>query len=187
MTDAISDAFRAVPRWNFLPDEVVGQVDIDMPLPIGHGVTNSQPSTVARMLEWLEVEPGQKILDVGSGSGWTTALLAHLVGQNGYVIGVERIAELVEVGRENTMRLGIKNVEFHEAGDVYGWPDEAPYDRILVSADARDLPDDLTEQLAPGGIIVIPVAGSIFKIKKDEKNEELIAHEHPGYAFVPLV
>jgi protein-L-isoaspartate(D-aspartate) O-methyltransferase len=186
MMDELTEAFRAVPRWNFLPDNVVGQVDMDAPLPIGHGSTNSQPSTVARMLEWLEVEPGQKILDVGSGSGWTSALLAHLAGQNGYVVAVERVPELVEFGRENADRLGIKHIEFHQAGDTVGWPDEAPYDRILVSADARDLPDDLTEQLAPGGIMVIPVAGSIFKIEKDE-NDELIAYEHPGYAFVPLV
>jgi protein-L-isoaspartate(D-aspartate) O-methyltransferase len=82
--------------------------------------------------------------------------------------------------------LGIKNVEFHKATDTYGRPDEAPYHRILVSADARDLPDDLTEQLAPGGIMVIPVAGSIFKIEKEEDGE-LTAYEYPGYAFVPLV
>jgi protein-L-isoaspartate(D-aspartate) O-methyltransferase len=186
MVDVISEAFRAVPRWDFLPDSVVGQVDVDMPLPIGHGSTNSQPSTVRRMLQWLEVEPGQRILDVGSGSGWTTALLAHLTGQNGYVVAVEKVPDLVEFGQENCDMLGIKNVEFHRATDTYGWPDEAPYQRILVSADARDLPDDLTEQLAPGGIMVIPVAGSIFKIEKEEDGE-LTAYEHPGYAFVPLV
>ncbi len=87
-------AFQAAPRHNFLPPEVTDQTAVDMPLPIGFGQTNSQPSTVALMLDWLQVKPGQKVLDVGSGSGWSTALLSHLTGPKGRVTAVERVPEL---------------------------------------------------------------------------------------------
>ncbi|PIZ63007.1 protein-L-isoaspartate O-methyltransferase [Candidatus Saccharibacteria bacterium CG_4_10_14_0_2_um_filter_52_9] len=186
MDNAIDKAFRAVPRQNFLPEAVVDSVGLDRPLPIGFGQTNSQPTTVAMMLDWLAVEPGQTILDVGSGSGWTTALLAHLTGQAGKVIAVEIVPELVEFGRQNCQRLGIGNVSFYQAGKQYGWPPAGPYDRILVSAASQAVPPELIDQLKPGGRLVIPVQSSILVIDKDTRGN-LEQYEHPGFSFVPLV
>jgi len=111
----IEEAFKAVPRIDFLRPEEKDQHELDVPLPIGSGQTNSQPSTVRQMLLWLDPQPGDKILDVGSGSGWTTALLAHLVGPTGTIYAVERILELVQFGEENCRRMGVHNVLFFEA------------------------------------------------------------------------
>lgn len=185
MTD-IDDAFRANPRANFLPDWVKGSAAIDVALPIGYGSTNSQPSTVAKMLEWLAVEPGQKILDLGSGSGWTSALLAYLTGLHGRVVAVEKIPELVAFGRDNCARLGIQNVAFQQAGSSYGWPPEAPYDRILVSAAASAVPIEILDQLAAPGRLVIPIYSVVMVVDKDASGN-LQQQEYPGFIFVPLV
>lgn len=182
----IDEAFVAVPRQNFLPEDVADMAGYDTPIPIGYGQTNSQPYTVAKMLEWLEVTTGDKILDVGSGSGWTTALLAHLTGRNGKVVAVEIVPELVEMGRNNCRQSGVKNVSFHQAGKTFGWPRGAPYDKILVSASRRDVPQELIDQLGPGGRMVVPNLTSILVIDKDERGK-LETAEHPGFAFVPLI
>src|SRR3990167_1867675 len=108
--DPIEEAFEKVNRKNFVPEELIDSVGLDAPLPIGFGQTISQPTTVKMMLEWLEPQPGDKILDVGSGSGWTSALLAHLVGSKGKVFAVERIPELVDFGRQNSAKLNFRNV-----------------------------------------------------------------------------
>src|SRR6266576_291684 len=145
--DEVAKAFNIVKRSDFLPPDQIGTVDLDDPLPIGFGQTNSQPTTVRLMLEWLEVEPSNKILDVGSGSGWTSALLAYLTGPKGKVYAVEIVPELVNFGRENAEEAGFDNIEFHQAGKGYGLPRFGPYDRILVSAEANELPQELVEQL----------------------------------------
>jgi protein-L-isoaspartate(D-aspartate) O-methyltransferase len=139
------------------------------------------------MLEWLEVEPGDKVLDVGSGSGWTTALLSRLTGMRGRVIGVEKVPELAEFGRRNCDAMKIRNVTFYPAKKhIFGWPPEAPYDKILVSATARSVPHDLVRQLKAGGKMVIPIGSNIVEVEKDISGHiELI--EHNGFAFVPLI
>ncbi len=182
----IDEAFRVVDRRHFVPDDFISHVDRDVPLPLGFGQTISQPTTVRMMLEWLEPEPGNKILDIGSGSGWTTALLAHIVGTKGQVYAVERIPELVKFGKNNNQRLGTKNVHFFKAGKGYGLPKYAPYDRILVSASAQILPTELIDQLKVGGKLVIPVRNDILEITKTGKKDYETA-VHPGFVFVPLV
>lgn len=182
----VEDAFKAIYRQDFLPEEFKGHADHDKPFPIGYGQTNSQPSTVRAMLEWLEIEEGQKVLDVGSGSGWTTALLSRLVGGSGTVYAVELVPELVEMGRQNCENVDIKNAKFHEAGKILGLPEYAPFDRILVSASASRIHNELLEQLAKPGRMVIPVGNTIYEIEKDDSGR-LDKVLHDGYVFVPLI
>ncbi len=134
--DRVQEALRMVSRADFVVPQFREQADVDAPLPIGFGQTISQPTTVRLMVSWLDPMPGDVVLDVGSGSGWTTALLAHIVGPQGTVYAVERIPELVTFGRDNCRRLGFENALFFQAGQEYGLREHAPYSRILVSASA---------------------------------------------------
>lgn len=182
----LEQAFRANPRQNFLPRRYRQLAGNDIPFAIGYGQTNSQPSTVKRMLGWLDVNPGQNVLDVGSGSGWTTALLCYLAGQHGQVTAVELIPQLTRRGQRNCRRLGYTNARFHTAGKIIGWPENAPYDCILVSAGADTLPEELLAQLRRPGRMVIPIRDSIHVIDIDESGR-LSTLRHPGYVFVPLI
>jgi len=182
----VDAAMRAVPRRLFLPAAQREYADLDQPLMIGHGQTSSQPSTVRRMLELLDVQPGHRVLDVGCGSGWTSGLLDWLTGPQGSVIGVELEEELAAWGRSNLEAAGHVDVVIRTATDgVLGWPEDAPYDRILVSAQARELPDELCEQLGEPGVMVVPVAGRMLVVRRTpgaEPSVEATGH----YRFVPL-
>lgn len=182
----IEAAFRAVDRKDFMHENYVVEAYEDYPLPIGHEQTISQPTTVAFMLEKLDPHPGDKVLDVGSGSGWTTALLAHMVDNKGKVTGLERLAALVQFGQENLKKYQFKNAEIRQVGDALGVPGEQ-FDRILVSASATDdMADELLEQLKVGGTLVIPIGETIFVLKKKEGNK-IERQEFPGFMFVSLV
>ncbi|MCW2766775.1 MAG: methyltransferase protein [Nocardioides sp.] len=184
--DAVGAAFEAHPRAGFLPRRHRKSAGFDGPLEIGHGQTNSQPRTVDAMLRLLQVRPGDRILDVGAGSGWTTALLAHLTGPDGEVLGVELEPDLVQFGSDNLARTGQPWASIHAAAPgVLGCPDRAPYDRILVSAEPRELPAPLLDQLAPAGRMVIPVAGTMLLVIGGGDGQATITR-HGGYRFVPL-
>ncbi len=186
MVDAVRAAFDAVPRAGFLPRAARRRAGFDGPLQIGHGQTNSQPRTVAAMLVLLEVRAGDRVLDVGSGSAWTTALLAELTGPTGSVLGVELVPQLVRWGRENLARTAYTWAVVRQADKhVLGWPEGAPYDRILVSADAPSLPHALVEQLAEDGRIVVPVRGTMMLGIRTGSSLETSAHG--SYRFVPLL
>jgi protein-L-isoaspartate(D-aspartate) O-methyltransferase len=148
----IQEAFAAMPREDFLRPSDRRCAAYDGPLAIGAGQTSSQPRTVEAMLRLLDVSPGQRILDVGSGSGWTTALLAHLTGPDGIVLGVELEPDLVAFGSANLARTSQPWASIREATPgVLGAPSGAPWDRILVSASPRSLPPSLVSQLADRG------------------------------------
>lgn len=181
--DPVSAAFAAAPREWFLP--APERAAYDGPIEIGHGQTNSQPRTVEAMLRLLDVRPGDRVLDVGSGSGWTTALLAHLVGPGGSVRGVELEPDLVDLGRDHLARgawpwAGIQGA----TPGVLGDPEGAPYDRILVSAEARSLPTELVAQLGGEARMVLPVAGEMLLI--EQTSGSVRVSRHGRYRFVPL-
>jgi protein-L-isoaspartate(D-aspartate) O-methyltransferase len=182
---AVNAAFEATPRAGFLPRRSRRRARFDGPILIGHGQTNSQPRTVADMLRLLQVRPGDRVLDVGSGSGWSTALLAHLTGPTGSVLGVEIEPDLVAFGSANLVRSNRPWARI-EAADphVLGRPEEAPYDRILVSANALELPEALVGQLAPAGRMVIPVASRMLLVVVTPDGP--VVTEHGDYRFVPL-
>ncbi|XOB46293.1 MAG: protein-L-isoaspartate O-methyltransferase [Candidatus Nealsonbacteria bacterium] len=188
-TPGIIEAFKKIKRIDFMPEDVKDLAEINEALPIGYGQTISQPLVVAFMLEQLGPQKGDKILDIGSGSGWTTALLSHVVGNKGKVIAIEIVSELKEFGEKNVSKYNFVEkgiVEFICADGSKGYEKEAPFDRILASASAQKLPSAWKEQLKIGGRIVTPIGSSIWLyVKKTENDFEEI--EYPGFAFVPLI
>ncbi|MBU4204945.1 protein-L-isoaspartate O-methyltransferase [Patescibacteria group bacterium] len=193
-TDLVKEAFKKIKREDFLPEELKNLAEINEALPIGHGQTISQPLVVAFMLEQLQPKSGEKILDVGSGSGWTTALLAQIVSgestaSQGRVIAVEIVPELKEFGERNVAKYSfIKKgiVKFLMADGSKGLIKEAPFDKIIASASTDSIPAAWKEQLRVGGKIVAPIGSSIKTIlKKSETEFEEI--DHPGFVFVPLI
>ena len=195
-TPRIIESFQKIKRIDFLPDNIKNLAEINEALPIGFGQTISQPLVVAFMLEKLEPKEGDKILDVGSGSGWTTALLSEIVGGptgSGHpekVFAIEVVPELMEFGKNNVAKYNFieKGItRFICADGSKGYKSEAPYDKILCSAAVQKIiPSAWKEQLKIRGRIVTPIGSSIWLlIKKSETEFEEI--EYPGFAFVPLV
>lgn len=188
-SDSVIDAFTKIKRIEFVPDDLENAAEMNIPLPIGFGQTISQPLTVAFMLELLEVEPGEVVLDIGSGSGWTTALLCQLVGEKGKVVSLEIIEELCKIGEKNVDKYGFvkKNVaEFHCVDATVGFAKHAPYDRILVSAVVSEVPAALKEQLKIGGKMVIPVNNAICYLEK-KSQDDFKMETYAGFSFVPFI
>lgn len=205
-TSNIIEAFLKIKRVDFLPEDIKNLAEQNTALPIGSGQTISQPLVVAFMLEQLQPQPGDKILDIGSGSGWTTALLAEIVGPKGKVIAIEIIPELKEFGKKNVagysfIEKGI--AEFICADGSKGYPNLSSrpefskgFDRILASASAEEIPQAWKDQLKIGGRIVTPIGSSIWLFQKkspslakakEGKEAEFEETEYPGFAFVPLI
>jgi protein-L-isoaspartate(D-aspartate) O-methyltransferase len=187
----IIEAFRAIDRADFVPEHLQDQAYADIPLPLGRGQTISQPWTVAFMLERLQPLPGQIILDIGSGSGWQTALLAHIVSQasNGHVVALEVVPELCEQGQHNVARYtflkrGIVDMQCQDA--TAGYPARAPFDRIIAAARVDNVPRAWQEQVKMGGRIVAPMGSSIVALSK-LPGERWQQETYPGFAFVPFV
>lgn len=160
--------------------------DIDAAFPIGFGQTISQPSLVLQMTSMLQVHKGCKVLEVGTGSGYQTVLLAEFAGK---VFTVERIPELLDNARDRLEDMGYENIEYKMGDGSKGWAENAPYDRIMVTAGARRMPEELVSQLAKGGRMVIPVGIGVQRltiVEKDEKGEVYMEEDIP-VAFVKLI
>lgn len=181
----IISAFEKIDRKDFVTHDSEDIAYEDIPLAIGKGQSISQPFAVAFMFELLNPQKGEKILDVGSGSGYTTTLLSEIAGESGQVIGVEIIPELVNFGRSNLAKYNFPKTEIREAGNGLGLPKEAPFDKILVSASAKSIPKQLLKQLKIGGIMVIPIKNSVLKIRKDNDGNPRI-ERYKKFVFVPL-
>lgn len=183
--DDVAAAMAELDRVRFLPPDQREHARENRPLPIGFGQTSSQPSTVAAMLRLLRVHVGARVLDVGAGSGWTTALLARLVGPTGSVVGVELEPTLATWGAGNLGACATTWAAIEVAApDVLGRPVEAGYDRILVSAAARELPTELIDQLADGGRMVLPVRRTLWVVER--RGDRTDRTSHGSYLFVPL-
>ena len=187
--DDIIDAFAKIHRIEFVPNDLHAQAEANISLPIGFGQTISQPLVVAFMLELLDPQSGQNILDAGSGSGWTTALLAYIVGEKGHVSSIEVIPELCRYGENNVHKFeSIKKgiVQFFCQSAENGLEQNAPYDRILVSAGANEIPVAFKKQLAIGGKMVMPIRNEIWFIEK-KSSEEFNIEKFGGFSFVPFI
>lgn len=189
--EKVIEAFKKVPRESFILPQYKDAVYGDYPLPILAGQTISQPTTVMIMTQALELKQGDKVLEVGAGSGYQAAIIAEMVGDKGLVITTEVVPELVEFAKNNIEKLNIKNIKVISYDGSQGYPDEAPYDKIIVTAASPNIPPPLIEQLKEGGILLIPVGGfSIFfgqkMIKARKKNGKIIKESLGDFAFVPL-
>lgn len=179
---AIINAFDAVPRAFFVDSAMRTQAYTDKALPIGLGQTISQPSTVAHMLSLLELRPTDTVLEIGSGSGFVTALLSKIVST---VYALERLPELMERSRTTLRKLNITNAKFKVSDGAYGWSEFAPYDKVIASAGAKSLPEKLFEELNEGGVLIIPINGKLMRYRK--VNGEKIAEEGVSVVFVDFV
>jgi protein-L-isoaspartate(D-aspartate) O-methyltransferase len=183
---AVLRAFEMTPRHHFVPTGIRHRAYEDLPLPIGNGQTISQPSIHARYLELLQLTGRERALEIGTGSGYQTVLLAHLVEQ---VFSIERIPALFQLARDAIQRAGVKNVSLLLGDGTVGWREYAPYDAILVSAGAPSVPEPLLEQLAEGGGMLVPV-GSLEEqrlVLYRKVNGQIESREVAPVRFVPLV
>lgn len=185
--DRVLDAMRAVPRHRFVPHLPLERAYEDSPQPIAHGQTISQPTVVAMMAQALELTPQSKVLEIGTGSGYHAAVVSVLAGE---VYTIERHRPLAELAREHLGQAGFAGVVVR-AGDGYlGWPEHAPFDRILVTAAPPELPRALIDQLSDGGILVAPIGPEheVQQLIRYRKDGEVLLREHLGpVRFVPML
>lgn len=190
ITPEIALAMKTIKREFFVDKYFRESCYLDLPLSIGFGQTISAPSIVGIMLKELDVKKGMKILEIGTGSGWQTALLSKLVGKEGTVYSIERIEQLEQIAKERFQELKINNILTKVGDGSEGWKEYAPFDRIIVSASTPKIPDPLIEQLSESGKMIIPIGISywqdLIRVEKSESGEIKIEKLLP-VLFVPLV
>jgi protein-L-isoaspartate(D-aspartate) O-methyltransferase len=183
----VLEAMRAVPREKFFPTPTRSEAHADRAAPIGHGQTISQPYIVALMTDRLDVRPEHRVLEIGTGSGYQTAILARLAGE---VYTVERVKPLLDDAWERLMGMGLRNIHFHHGDGSEGWPAAGPFDRILIAAAARAVPKQLLlEQLVDGGVAVLPVGDNtqqmLLRLRRD--GNEMVSTDLCPCRFVDLI
>ena len=185
--DRVEYALRNIPRHEFVPESELEYAYVNEPLSIMKKQTISQPGVVTRMTEWLDVENGQNILEIGTGSGWQSAILSYLVG-SGTVYSIERHPELVKFAQENLKKLNINNVHVILGDGNLGYSEASPYDRIIITAACSEIPLPLLDQLKENGLIIAPVGDSFQSLVLLQKtSKEMIEiKNHSKYVFVPL-
>ena len=183
----VESALRNIPRHEFVPESELDYAYNNEPLQIMKNQTISQPGVVTRMTAWLDIKDGQKILEIGTGSGWQSAILSSLVG-HGDVYSVERHPELVKFAQENLKKLNIENVHVILGDGSLGYPKESPYDRIIITAACSEIPLPLLDQLKENGLIIAPVGDSSQSLVLLQKTSKGIVEikNHSKYVFVPL-
>jgi protein-L-isoaspartate(D-aspartate) O-methyltransferase len=189
ISDKTLNAMRKVPRHLFVPSVHISQAYVDSPLPIGHAQTISAPHMVAMMCDLLDLQEGQKILEIGTGSGYNAAVMAEIIGEKGKIYSIERLEKLAVFAWENLEKAGYSNVEVILGDGSLGHPDHAPYDRICVTASAPDTPKPLIDQLKPGGIMVLPEGEGyqrLYIIRKS-MDGDVTKQDWGGVIFVPLI
>ena len=187
VSERVVDAMSRVKRHLFIPENLGAEAYGDYPLPIGEGQTISAPHMVAMMCDYLGFEDGERVLEIGAGSGYHAAVVAELVGETGHVYSVERIPWLVSIATTNLARAGYTNVTVTEGDGTLGLPEHAPFDKISVTCAAPDVPPPLLEQLKVGGRMAIPIGKHWQALYVVEKKNGVTRERKADVAFVPLV
>lgn len=189
-SDEVIEAFLNVPRENFVPDELKDYSYSDTPLRIAKEQTISAPHMVGMMLELLELKKGEKVLEVGAGSGYHAAMAAYMIGDDGHVYTIEYIKELAHIAEENIKSTGLDSriTVIHGDGSK-GLEEHAPYDKIMVACGAPGIPRPLIDQLKEGGIMILPVGGGYYQdlVRVIKDQGKITKEKHGGCAFVPMV
>jgi protein-L-isoaspartate(D-aspartate) O-methyltransferase len=186
--EKVESALQNIPRHEFVPESELEYAYDNEPLPIMKNQTISQPGVVTRMTEWLDVKNGQNILEIGTGSGWQSAILSYLVG-SGTIYSIERHPELAKFAQENLKKLKIDNVHVILGDGTLGYSQASPYDRIIITAACTEIPLPLLDQLSENGLIIAPVGGSSQSLVLLQKTPKGIIEikNQSKYVFVPLV
>jgi protein-L-isoaspartate(D-aspartate) O-methyltransferase len=188
-TIRVENALRKYRREFFVPSDCKHLAYRDSPISIGFNQTISQPSTVVAMTEALNIKEGDKVLEIGTGSGWQSAILSYMVGEKGHVYSIEVLEDLAEFARANLEKVGINNVEVIVKDGSLGLQEKAPFDKIIVTAACPDVPTPLLEQLKIGGTMVLPIGNlylqEMFVVRKTSKN--MVRKSIGSFMFVPLI
>lgn len=182
----VLDAFSKIERHKFIPEDLRSSPYADFPVPIGEGQTISQPYIVALMTECLDLKGEERVLEIGTGSGYQTAILAELAGE---VYSIERFANLSQRAENSLKELGYTNIKIKVGDGTLGWPEEAPFDSIIITAASPRIPMPLAEQLKENGKLVLPIGESFSQVLTvvEKKKNELVSTQICGCVFVPLV
>jgi protein-L-isoaspartate(D-aspartate) O-methyltransferase len=188
-TKKIIEAFKKVPRHLFVPHQFLNYAYDDLALPITEDSTISQPSTVATFLELIQPKKGEKILEVGTGSGWQACLLTYCVGNTGKIITLDINPEVIDFANKNIKKTNFKNIKIICADGSEGYKKESPYNKIIYTAATPNIPSNIIQQLKVNGIAIAPVGGKYFqtlKIIKKVSNKKILKSEYGQFQFVPL-
>lgn len=186
-TPSIIKAFKKFPRRYFVPQTLTQYANENQPLPIGSGQTISQPLTVAFMIELLQPKAGDKILEIGAGSGWQTAILSDIVGEKGKILAFEIVKSLAEFGKKNLKKFKLDNVCYKHGDALKEYKECAPFNKIISGAAFEEIPDDFRKQLEIGGRLVAPTQKEDIVVINRLEKEKYKVESHYGFVFVPIV